>query len=118
MSNVRGESMEIEDYLNSDWVKNSPQMMSAFMDYISDEDREWYFKSGENGYCGYTAIVSDSYNPFGCPRFEFAYSKDFVKVFTANHHGFWVPEYISLTGGDASEILNILKQKLLKSGGF
>ena len=117
--------MNIEEYLK-EWQEsevkecNNPEFIAAFIEYMKEDGRQYSFISGENGYFGYTARICGDYNPFGFAMFELAYSgaAEFVKVFSANHNGYWVPEYIDLKGDEALEILNILKSKLLEFGGF
>ncbi len=100
--------------------KNNPEFIETFTEWCQDAERVWSFESNENGYCGYTAYISESYNPFSMPRFEFAYSGTgrFVKVFNANNNGYWVPEYIDLEGEEARTLLSTLKTALLKASGF
>lgn len=118
---------EIENYIEG-WNKkcekpvNEPEFIEMFIKLIKEYDCEHWDFSGENGYCGFTATVSD-YTTWNIRsstliNFEFAYGKDFVKVFTASHCGFWVPEYINLHGDDAKELLEIIKEKLLLWAGF
>lgn len=83
----------------------------------------WDF-TGENGYCGFTAHfgINTGWGVSSAISFELAYRRnginDFVKVFTSNHGGFWVPEYIYLLGADAQPILDILKEKLSAWAGI
>lgn len=118
--------MDIEKYLE-EWQKsespkeqNNPKFIRGFTNYIKSKDADHWDFSGENGYCGYTATVLDCFNGYSWSSLdsEFAYGKDFIKVFTAHHHGFWSPEYINLSGEEAKEILDILHQKLIAWGGF
>lgn len=118
---------KIKDYIKNwgnknDKPKNEPEFMEMFLRFIKDSNVDQWVFSGENGYCGFTANLSE-YSQWHCSNsrctdFEFAYGKDFVKVFTGSHHGFWVPEYISLHGDDAKEILGIIKEKLLLWAGY
>lgn len=116
--------MNIDEYLkiwhdSDEKEKNNLEFMASVIDYLSSEDRCWTFGDGENGYCGYTCHVFDEYSPWlQYPRFEFAYSSDFVKMFSASHNGFWVPEYIDVSGNDAKPLLKILSSACLKSNGF
>jgi len=100
---------------------NDTEFTSKFLDFIKSKPCDHWEFDGENHYCGYTAIVYED-NPDYCMGrtlgFEFAYDKDFVKVFTANHGGFWVPEYINLSGNDAKEILEVVREKLVEWAGF
>ena len=100
---------------------NEKEFISAFIEFIKSKDKDHFEFDGENHYCGFTATVYDE-NPNYCMgrtmAFEFAYDKDFVKVFTAAHNGFWTPEYINLKGDDAKEILGVLKYQLIQWAGF
>jgi len=100
---------------------NDKQFINDFIEFMKSKDKDHYEFDGENYYCGFTAIVYDE-NPNYCMgrslAFEFAYNKDFVKVFTANHNGFWTPEYIDLKGDDANPILAVLKDKFMSWGAF
>ena len=100
---------------------NDADFIKVFIEFIAEKGSEDFEFSGENGYCGNTAIVYDINPKYSFVRsiaFEFAYGSDFVKVFTAHHNGFWVPEYIDLSGDDASQILSILREKFMAWGGF
>ncbi len=113
----------IEKFNNTDGVKpvNDEKFISDFIEFMKSKDKDHYDFDGENHYCGFTAIVYDEEPTYCMGRtlaFEFAYDKDFVKVFTANHNGFWVPEYINLNGEDAKPILDVLKNKFLSWGAF
>lgn len=100
---------------------NNEKFIADFMEFMKSRDGDHYEFTGENSYCGHTAIIYDE-NPNYCMgrtlAFEFAYGIDFVKVFTADHNGFWTPEYISLKGGNAAPILAILFEKYKQWGGF
>tara|TARA_R110000823_G_C15881781_1_gene495139 strand:+ start:798 stop:1169 length:372 start_codon:yes stop_codon:yes gene_type:complete len=100
---------------------NNVKFIADFIEFMKSRDSDHYEFEGDNDYCGCTAIIWDE-NPRYCMGrsmyFEFAYSNDFVKVFTGNHNGFWVPEYISLKGDDAQPILKILQDKFNQWGGF
>jgi hypothetical protein len=105
---------------NSLKVANNEEFIKHFISYMSVRDRTYFDFTGENNYCGNTAVVFDQ-DPIWSRNnvaFEFAYGKDFVKVFNANNNGFWVPELINLRGEDAQPILAILKEKLLEWSGF
>jgi hypothetical protein len=117
----------IEEYLKT-WDEapapkpsNDPEFVTAFIEYMKDKSADDYEFTGDNGYCGHTAILYDVHPRYSFSRamaFEFAYGVDFVKVFTAYHDGFWVPEYISLKGGEAAPIIGILNEKFVRWGGF
>lgn len=100
---------------------NNEKFIADFIEFMKSRDSDHYEFDGENNYCGYTATIYDE-NPNYCMSrtlaFEFAYGIDFVKVFTANHNGFWVPEYINLRGGEAAPILTVLFDKYKQWGGF
>ena len=117
----------IEDYLKT-WNEaenpkpcNDPVFIKMFVEFIGDRGSDHFEFSGDNGYCGYTAVVYEEDPRFSWGRgisFEFAYGLDFVKVFTAQHCGYWVPEYINLQGGEAATIIGILNEKFIRWGGF
>jgi hypothetical protein len=115
------EYIEKWDKLEGEKPSNEKEFISAFIEFMKARDSDYYEFEGDNGYCGCTAIIWDE-NPNYCMGrsmyFEFAYGKDFVKVFNGNHNGFWVPEYINLKGDDAKEILGILKFELIRWAGF
>lgn len=100
---------------------NDENFISEFKEFMRSKNKDHYHFEGENGYCGFTATLHEVEPAFQfsrCMSFEFAYGADFVKVFTAHHQGFWVPEYISLKGEDAQEILSILSEKCSQWSGF
>lgn len=99
---------------------NDIVFVAEFTEWIKTLDKDNWSFEGENGYCGSTAIVNEY--PFSVPArgelFEFAYSKDFVKVFTGYNNGYWSPEYIKLEGAEAKSLLKVLKCKFLEWGDF
>ena len=118
----------IKDYIEKWNKEESPKPMNdlvfvaEFTKFAKNSDFDQWSFSGENGYCGYTATLHElpSHMQGLVPGlgFEFAYGKDFVKVFTDKHNGFWTPEYISLMGDDAMELLGVIKTKLNGWAGF
>lgn len=118
---------ELKDYI-AKWNENegkkevnNKEFIANFIGFIKSKGKDHFEFNGDNDYCGHTAIVYDD-NPkycyHGTMAFEFAYSATFVKVFNANHNGFWVPEFIDLQGGDAAPILAMLHEKFTQWGGF
>jgi hypothetical protein len=100
---------------------NDKEFIKDFIAFLESKDKDHFEFDGENHYCGYTATVYEiepSYCLGKTLAFEFAYGIDFVKVFTAAHNGFWVPEYIDLKGDDATPILAILNKRFIQWGGF
>lgn len=100
---------------------NDPEFIAAFLEFMHERDAEHYEFTGDNGYCGHTAKIYDIPPQYSFCRqmaFEFAYSVDFVNVFTAYHSGFWVPGYISLEGKKAAPIISLLNEKFIQWGGF
>jgi hypothetical protein len=100
---------------------NDPEFIAGFLEFMRERDCEHYEFTGDNGYCGHTAIIYDIHPQYSYGRqmaFELAYGAGFTKVFTAHHNGFWVPEYISLKGGEAAPIISILHEKFIQWGGF
>jgi hypothetical protein len=69
---------------------------------------------GDGAYFGKQIIIAY------CPHirgdrdlsFEIAYSNDKISVYTANHNGFWQPEYLKLESGQAR--FNDVKEPLFK----
>lgn len=114
---------ELEEYIEAYIANFDPNncndetFIKMFTAYASKADG-WSF-TGDNGYCGHTAYIHQNWmwvhEGFGL---ELAYGHDFVKVFTSKNGGFWVPEYISLSGKDAEEIISIIKKKVLEWAGF
>ncbi len=100
--------------------KNDLIFIAEFTEFARNSDFENWKFAGDNGYCGYTAFLSEypDYIPVSGLGFEFAYSKDFVKVFTDTHNGFWTPEYIDLSGVDAKPLIGVIKEKLNGWAGF
>lgn len=115
-------NLYIYDWNKADAPKpvNEPEFIAAFTELAKDADFDQWGFYGENNYCGYTATLSEysKYIPVRGLDFEFAYGRDFVKVFTGNHNGFWTPEYIDLKGEAANELLAIIKDKLICWSGF
>lgn len=116
---------DIKNYIaawNKEEVKpqNNPKFIGDFLEFAKGADFDHWEFDGENGYCGYTAILHEhpQHIPVYGIGFEFAYGKDFVKVFTSRHNGFWTPEYIDLKGDDAKELLSVIRDKLTGWAGF
>lgn len=112
----------VAEWNKMDGVKpcNDPQFISDFIEFCKNSEKDQWGFSGENGYCGNTATISE-FDRCGFSsglEFEFAFGSNFVKVFTANHHGFWVPEYICFSNDQAKELLDIIKTKALEWAGF
>jgi len=108
--------------------KNDQQFIEEFTGWLSSLTPSCFEFEGDNGYCGFTIQVYKE-----CPKyswdinnhaFEISYSGEhqglckLVKVYTPNHNGFWVPEYIDLTGDECDKILDIIKTNLEQWGGF
>lgn len=112
----------IEKWNNAESPKpaNDLVFVASFTKFAKESDFDQWEFSGENYYCGYTARLSEysSYVPVSGLGFEFAYGKDFVKVFTDKHNGFWTPEYIDLKGVDAKALLDVIEEKLNGWAGF
>jgi len=105
---------------NNPHEANDPQFIAEFTAFAKNSGSDQWEFEGDNGYCGHTALLHEhpAYLPVLGVGFEFAYGKDFIKVFTNMHHGFWSPEYINLAGDDAAELLAIIKDKLNSWAGF
>jgi len=108
--------------------KNDPLFIEHFTEWLASLTPDCFEFEGNNDYCGFTVQVYKS-NPKYCwtvdnHLFEISYSGEhqdlskLVKVYRANHNGFWVPEYIDLIGDDCDEILSIIKNNLEQWGGF
>jgi len=85
-----------------------PQNEKTFIDlfyklFLEDyDDREVEF-NGQGSYFGYqVTLYPDSM--YGKThrnlKFEVAYNKENISVYSANHNGFWYPEFIRLKKGD------------------
>ena len=124
-------SMEIEEmeaYLKAWHEMGSPkpsndiQFVNNFIKHIKSMDADCWDFTGDNGYCGSTATLTDCNQSYKFNRspldFEIAFGDGFVKVFTLYHNGYWSPEYINLEGGIAEEILTIIKFKCNQWAGF
>ena len=112
--------------------KNDQQFIEEFTEWLSSLTSSCFEFEGDNDYCGFTVQVykNDPKYAWGydCGNdnhaFEISYSGEhqdlckLVKVYTPNHNGFWVPEYIDLTGDECDEILDIIKTNLEQWGGF
>lgn len=106
---------------------NDTQFIEEFTEWIASLTPSCFEFEGENHYCGFTVQVYKSDPAYSWDRdshvFEISYSGEqqnrgkLVKVYTANHNGFWVPEYIDLTGDECDEILSIIKNNLEQWGG-
>ena len=101
---------------------NDTQFINNFITYIKAADADCWEFSGDNGYCGSTATITDVDQSYKFHRslldFEIAFSCGVVKVFTLYHDGFWTPEYINIDGAIADEISGIMMQKLIEWAGF
>ena len=119
---MEGLKSYIIDWNKEDGVKpkNNPKFIRDFLKFAKSADFDHWEFDGINGYCGYTAILHEQphYSSVYGLGFEFAYDKDFVKVFTDRHNGYWTPEYIDLKGEDAQELLIVVKDKLNGWAGF
>lgn len=104
--------------------KNDSAFIADFISYLQSRNSDHLEFEGDNDYCGHTAIIHEmdymgrSWSSSDNLKLELAYGVDFVKVFTGNHNGFWVPEYINLKGGDAAPIIAALWIKFGEWGGF
>ena len=97
-------------------LENDKDFISDFVQFARESTFDHWEFLGVNGYCGYTALLHE-FSAYGGNYalgliFEFAYSDEFVKVFTGKNNGFWVPEYIDLDGTDATELTDIVREKL------
>jgi hypothetical protein len=66
------------------------------------DEREVSF-DGEGSYFG-KQVTLEPFSYYGRPpsqlRFEVAYSHGSIRVYSANHNGFWYPEFIRMSKGD------------------
>lgn len=115
----------IKDWHSSEEKEcNNPGFISALILLMGKVGVSYYEFSGENHYCGNTAILNEIPPAYQLGRgyfcLEFAYSNEFIKVFTGHHNGFWVPEYISIDSkhDNFEEMHSILKSKFIEWGGF
>ena len=80
---------------------NEDLFVNEFIDLITklDDERDISF-DGEGSYFGKQITLHlNSGVWIGDPliHFEIAYSQNQIRVYTANHHGFWNPEYLSMS---------------------
>ena len=99
---------------------NDSIFLEEFTKWAKTLDKDHWSFTGCNGYCGNTAVVNEypSFVPAAGEVFEFAYSKNSVKVFAGYHNGFWTPEYINLKDAEARSLLKVLEDKFMEWGGF
>jgi len=80
--------------------KNESEFIINFFKLLQNfpDDREITF-DGDGSYFG-KQITLEPFSFYGKSprqlRFEIAYSKDRISVYTANHDGYWNPEFISI----------------------
>ena len=122
---------KLTDYIKSwDQAENpKPKNEDVFIDafiYLLDnleDDRDITF-DGDNAYDGkqVTLALNRVYTTSEpIIYFEIAYGNDMVKVYTANHHGFWVPEYLRLDiyqGNKFQKVKTALDKRLRKVFGL
>jgi hypothetical protein len=86
-------------------LENDAVFIKLFLDCLN---YNWYKVEldfqGEGSYFGKQWVFSFSDSPFDNPliRFELCYDHKQIAVYPANHHGFRVPEYISINKNDDS----------------
>lgn len=114
------------DYFQ-EWSKQSPKPCneSSFVEFfknllktIDEDDIEFH---GNNCYSGKEISIVPNRRYFGSNiELDVVYDKDQLKVFTSNHNGFWIPEFISLGCDDIAykHIMKILMPLLIKTFGI
>jgi len=81
--------------------ENEEPFVNGFIELVANlnDERDVSF-DGEGAYFGKQVRINlNSGVWIGDPliNFEIAYSEDQIRVYTANHHGYWNPEYLSMT---------------------
>jgi hypothetical protein len=66
------------------------------------------------------SIVPNRFYFGSCISLDVVYCKDFLKVFTSEHNGYWTSEFISVNSDSTTfkDIQKILKQLLMKTFGL
>lgn len=97
----------IENWISIEGLKpcNEELFINEFINLLNtiDDDRDISF-DGEGSYFGKQITLHWNSGVWvGDPliNFEIAYSQSSISVYTANNHGFWTPEYLSMTSKDA-----------------
>lgn len=102
----KGEGSEISLYTAGWWSsegkdKNDPEFIRMFIEYLASiDDADDVILGGSGAYFGVECTVRKDRNHWGDVGFEVAYSDTQISVYTDNHQGFWVPEYIALGKDD------------------
>lgn len=95
-------------------TNKAPSMLEAFINFF-EKDTEyslWTF-DGEHCDCG-RQVTYDENRYHGVLCIEMAYTKYSFKAYTGRHEGYWKPEYISVHGEQAKEVLAALNARLQK----
>lgn len=95
----------IKNWNEIDGIKpcNEETFIKEFLNLINNypDEMEVTF-DGEGAYFG-KQVTLEPFSYYGRPpidlRFEVAYSKTLLKVYSANHNGFWYPEFLSIEKG-------------------
>lgn len=79
--------------------ENESVFISLFTDWLFEKDGDLEFEfQGEGSYFGkQISINKTAYFNYTDLNFEIAYDKDHIRIYTGNHNGFWVPEYVDIT---------------------
>jgi len=108
------------EYRSDKVETNNAAFINAFLDILKESKIEQWEFLGNPGYSGFVANFwltptrSEDY-------FEIAYfgsNKNKISIFRSDLKGSFIPEYISLNGNACSSFLTVIKEKLLKWGGF
>lgn len=89
--------------------RNEKEFIVLFIDFLKSCNSDIHFEDRDIEFCGngayfgkqvrfiknYTYTAGDYYLSF-----EIAYNRNHIRVYTANHNGFWTPEYLDLIEGD------------------
>jgi hypothetical protein len=89
----------IENWNSIKGVKpeNESEFVSLFCDFLFEADLYMEF-DGDGAYFGkQISIHENSYFSDSVFNFEIAYSNENISIYSGNHNGFWVPEYVSMT---------------------
>lgn len=86
------------------------EFIKLFIDFLRDEQDELeIFEIADGAYFGKQITIGDKHRYYSSTeiRLEIAYDDNNIVVYTANHNGYWVPPYISLTSKDGVTFYNV-----------
>ena len=110
--------MELKEYILN-WNKldqktcNEDLFINLFISYLKgiDNINDVMFE-GDGAYFGRQIVIHKDHNYISDTflKFELAYDKNQIRVYSGNHHGYWQPEFISINGNHErwEELSNVL----------